>query len=265
MPARPPNFFDELPRMRTVASLYNPSYDYRRIIKDLSIACKAHHFIGISPHNIVRGMPLLPVIGALEKREPRFFVDPIVVKASGARRRYEACGNVYLIRDSRRFNLDVLTVRPTRLVLMSRNENGKQRHHYFNDTQSMESERNGFVGMICHEIDHLNGKLIVDIARDRLVSFIALLDNGVSKAVQQRVIAEMPFVLLRKGDGYVLEHGAELRYKPIPEVSPDVLFFSPGIVEGFAMAREIERFRVPRGGELLPIRLSESLKLLLDK
>lgn len=265
MPARPPNFFDELPRMRAAASTYNPSHDYHKIIRDLSRACKAHRFIGISPQNIVRGIPLLPVIASLDGHDLRFYVDPVVVHASGLRRRYEACGNIYLMLDGCKFSLGVLTVRPTRVVLMARDENGKQQRHYLKDTQSAQSDKNGFVGIIFHEIDHLNGRLIADIARDMLVKFISLLEHGVTKVVRERLIAEMPFVLLREGDEYILKYGAELRYEQIPAVSPDTLFFSPGIVEGFSIARGIQRFRVPRGGELLPIRLSEYLKLLLSK
>lgn len=266
MPKRPPNFFDETVRMRTPAFPYNPSYDYRPAIQELRNACEANGFIGISPQNIVRGMPLLPVIASKDGRNLRFFVNPRIVKQSGRRLRYEGCGNVYLYRSGRKAHLGVLTTRPTRIVLASKDEVGRDQLHYFTDKESPESVQNGFIGIIVHEMDHLNGRLIVDIARESLVSVLNGIRTGkLSEDELGRLFNDMPFVIQRDGDGYVLRYGMEFLHEPVPEVSPDALFFSPGLRYGLHIASEIKRYRVPRGGEYLPIRISEELRVAFNR
>jgi hypothetical protein len=65
---------------------------------------------------------------------------------------------------------------------------------------------------------------------------------------------------VRDGDVYVLRHGVEFLGIDVPPVSPDTLFVSAQ----FGAYQDIHIFRVPRGGEQLPIRYSDLMSTFYE-
>lgn len=245
MALQTPSYFDDFARMRTPAQDHDEWADYSLVISQLRDASREFNYPAISPQNLVSPAELLPVVVLWQGTRPCSFVNPKVLDAVSSRRQYEGCGNVFLMKDGRKIYPIVITRRPTRLRL-SHVLGGRRHTVWFYDVEPETSTRHAVVGRVCHELDHLQGRLIVDIARERLVR---VLENPTEAA---------PYILMRDGDGYVLRQGAEFVGCEVPPVSPDTLF-----VDGFwGDTLEIRSTFVPRGGELLPIRLSDTVKKL---
>ena len=255
-----PNYFDEFERIRTPSQPYDPRTDYSRIIQQLRDACHRFTYLGVSPQNLAQPAELLPVVVIRQVADLRNFVNPQIVKMTGKRLQRESCANLFLVQDGKKEHIHVLTERPTFLTLSYVHaKTGRKVVTSFCDTLLPESTRHSMLGVICHELDHLRGRLLVDIARDRLARFITNLRNtseesaAFKDACRIYIEAYAPYVLRRDGDGYVLQHGIEFEHEPIPTVSPDAMF----IDLLFHYRYDWSSIFVPRGGELLPIRPSK--------
>ena len=254
-----PNFFNELERMRKSSRRYDPNYDYSRIIEQLTTACQTFEmYLAISPQNLVLPAELLPVIAMRVGQSFPAFVDPQLVRTKGARERWEACANIYLMKQGEKIHPGVRTMRPTHIVVSVAAQNGIRVLTDFSDTEPVESTENGFVGAFCHELDHLQGRLITDIARESLEQAMSKLAEEDDPLFRAHVRLSMPLVLIREGDTYVIRHGSELEGSTIPPVSPDTLF-AHGF---FGPLEEVKSLRVPRDGELVPIKASRVVRLM---
>lgn len=255
-----PNFFDEFKRIRTHAAPYDPNKDYQLIISQLKEACEENNYLGTSPHNLVEPAELLPVIIIRQNEKLRTFINPRIIGVKGGRLQYDACGNIFLLHEGKKVHAAVLIRRPRYVNLEYISESGYLTREWFVDPLR-NSKMQSMVGAICHESAHLRGELILDNARQRLINILEVLPKQIKKNPElaeefiHMAVGQMPFVLIRKGDTYVFRHGSELGNR-IPKVSPDALFFDdPGLpFEQFWEAK------VPRGGELLPIRPSRMVK-----
>jgi hypothetical protein len=260
MALQTPNYFDEFDRIRTHAAPYDPQKDYSLIVEQLTESCGEFEYLGISPQNLVEPAELLPVILVQYPEGLRTFINPKILKRKGKRFQGDACGNIYLMKDGKKVCPFVFLTRPRSLLLGYTALDGSYQEEWFVDTLGKDSTDQSPVGITCHEIEHLRGLLIVDNARERMINLFAMLAEMVAQhpeveaGLTQAALSRMPTVLIRKGDEYILQHAVECK-DDIPEVGPDALFFD-GAGSSY---EEITQLKVPRGGELLPIRLSKLL------
>ena len=254
-----PNYFDEYKRIRTHSLPYDPNKDYRLIISQLKEACGEFNYLGTSPQNLVEPAELLPVIIIRQVEQLRVFLEPQIIDVKGGRLQYDGCGNIYLMHDGKKVHLVVLIRRPRYLRLAYVTEDGRREKEWFFDPVRRSTSQS-MVGAICHESAHLRGELILDNARQRLVNLFRVMAELIKKRPEAQeeltlyAYRKMPYGLIRKGDMYVLRHGSEFA-QHVPDVTPDALFF-----DGVMPFDKILEMRVPRGGELLPIRYSKLLK-----
>ncbi len=263
-----PNCFNEADfrRMRTPSRPYDARVDYSRIIAELKESCREFGYLGISPQNLVEPGELLPVIVIPYYDKPvRAFVDPHIVHASGGRVQVEGCANIRLVRGGRKFPPYVKTLRPTHIVLSHMVENRRVTTTY-RDRRPQNSMNVGTVGVMCHEIDHTKGKLLTDLARQRLLNIRNILAREIEKgpAVLEWLRAsadwESPRALLRDGDHYVLRLASEFSAGDAPPVSPDALYADIFFIR---RKEDLAKTFVPRGGELIPIVPSDAFRSLV--
>lgn len=262
-----PNYFDEFERIRTLAQPYDAATDYSTIISQLKDACREFpDYLAVAPQNLVHPAELLPVIVIRDGTQLREFINPRIIRQRGRREQIEACANISLVRKGRKIHPIVLTERPTHIVLSYFQSNGEEKTETFRDMMPPPSLAQSIVGAVCHELDHLQGKLIVDFARKRLVVLLELLAKmdeespDLVRSTRRLMHSRMPVVLLREGDRYVLRHGSDLE-GDVPPSSPDAMF-----VDAFYRSvKEIQETFVPRAGNFLPIRPSRKMTTLLQK
>lgn len=258
-----PNCFEEagFKRMRTASRPFDPSIDYSRIIAQLKESCREFGYLAIAPQNLVEPAVLESVIVMPYYDKPvRAFVDPIVTEQSGERTQYEGCANIQLVRNGKKFPPYVRTYRPTRLVL-SHVVDGKRVTTTYRDRRPQSSFRISAPSLICHEINHIDGMLLTDIARRRLLHTRKLLMRGIKaypgeeKGLRREADRISPFAMIRDGERYTLRLASELGNGEVPAVSPDAVYLDYLHVRHM---RDISRVFVPRDGELLPIVPSEA-------
>jgi peptide deformylase len=262
-----PNYFDELGRIRTPSSPYDPNKNYSAIVKQLRDACAAFKYLGVSPQNLVAPAELLPVIVVRQGVRIRSFINPRIVRASGLRPQRDACGNIFLIHKRKKIHPMVFLGRPNKLTLSYLSLKGEKKTETFVNGNPTEDLSQNVVGMIVHEIEHTRGRLITDHVRERLLRTnieiaTALLAHQKNERKEvERNSKFMPYVLVRDGYQYILRHGREFPIDTIPQVSPDALFLD----RFWNRPDEIEQTFVPRDGGLLPIRLSSTARTILLK
>ncbi len=261
-----PNYFDfaEFERMRTPSRPYDPNADYSRIIAELKASCREFGYGGISPQNLVAPASLEPaIVIPYYDKSVRAFVAPQIVEASGSRAQVEGCANIRFVMNGKKFAPGVVVRRPRRIVL-SHVVEGRRVTTTYRDRRPSRNLNISAVGVICHEIDHIHGKLLSDIARARLLELRERYVDGVSDIPQREEVLRAytdltsPCVLVRDGDAYSLRLASEFE-DDIPPVSPDVLF-ADYFYRRFA---DLSRMFVPREGELLPIIPSERFLALM--
>jgi peptide deformylase len=262
MPLKAPSFFDDLKRMRTPSRNFDPNMNFGSILEQLTESCRTFRYLGISPQNLREPALLLKAIVMKDKREFSEFVEPVIILKSGQRLSYEACGNIYLHCDGERFHTGVLVKRPTKITVRYRTRDGKVRRNVFHDVLPHGSRKAGFVGVFCHELEHLEGRLIVDIARESLGDGLNAIIESNSREEKAHIASDLPSVLIRDGDRYVFRHGLECTPVTIPPVSPDALYVSGNLC---LRVRRIEHFKVPRAGEQLRIQFSDYVKWLRSR
>jgi hypothetical protein len=262
-----PNYFDEFARMRNPSRSFNARKNYSVIIQQLKDACREFGYYDISPQNLVEPAELLPVVAVKFPNHIKTFVDPKVVEAQGKRLRYEACGNIFLMHKGKKIHPIVLVRRPTRLTLSYITPDGNRKTRAFADRLPKSSREQSDIGKLVHELDHLQGRLIVDEARDRCFQLYELLGKRLSEGEPLTVelaisaMSHLPYVLVRDGDRYVLRHGHEFRPEDLPIISPDALY-----TDGFwEKPADVARTFVPRCGELLPIQTSKFVRSFFKK
>lgn len=265
MPLIAPSFFDDLQRMRTPSRPFDPTMNFRPMIEQLMLSCRTFRYFAIAPQNLIKPGLLVRAIVVkrdtlMERRQYEVFIDPVVVQRSGSRLSYEGCANIYLMRRGRKLHTGVLVDRPTCITVEYRTPNGVKRRQTFRDLTPVRSKQPDFVGILCHEVDHLNGRLIADIARESLIRGLAAIIEA-RTAREKVIIAEaLPSIIQREGDTYEFRHGTEFTVNDVPPVSPDAFFVSDRVWRWYAP----ESLRVPREGELLPVRSSSFFKYLLE-
>lgn len=255
-----PNFFDAdgYERMRTPAKPYNRRTDYSRVVAQLKGACKAYNYLGISPQNLIDPAELESVIVMPYYDKPlRAFVDPEVVAIAGRRVQWEGCANIRLAKkDGTKYTPGVKTCRPTKLVLSHMVE-GRRVTTTYRDRRPNRSRNPSTVGIICHEIQHLHGLLIADIAYANFVKqrelFSEYWQTSPNLRKELRLIADStsPLLLVREGDGYTIRFVSDFIETEPPPVSLDALY----IDYHFRELSHLESLFVPREGEMLPITL----------
>jgi hypothetical protein len=106
----------------------------------------------------------------------------------------------------------------------------------------------------------------MDFAHERVVRIFKTLEVSLQEfgdfdeELYSLAAFHMPKVLIRDGDRYILRHGLELE-GAIPAVSPDAFFFDEFFIDGLSL----KDVRVPRGGELFPVKVSAQLSKVLKK
>lgn len=253
-----PNCFNEgdFRRMRTPSQPYDARVDYSRLIAQLKESCREFKYLGISPQNLIEPAELSPVIVIPYYDKPmRAFVDPHIVHASGGRVQVEGCANIRLVRNGRKFPPYVKTLRPTHIVL-SHMVDGRRVTTTYRDRRPQASMNIGTVAVLCHEIHHTKGKLLADLARQRLLNIRDVLarevkkDSAVSNWLRVSADWESPRALLRDNDRYVLRLASEFGAGNVPPVSPDALYADIFFIR---RKQDLAKTFVPREGELLPI------------
>jgi peptide deformylase len=270
-----PNFFDDLAYMRRPARAFYDWRDYSKITLELISSCKKYRYLGVSPQNLVQLRNFERIIAVREGRRITSYLNPRIIRADGSRERLELCANVFLMRGDERHSVYVKVPRPRVLVFTHQGPDGKNHGEIIRDTQRLESVMPDHIAVICHEVDHLNGRLIVDHARDCLIRLTHDAKNLLQLPIPEGTSGEkvarmeeglrdymrflMPFVLVRVGDLYELRHGSEYENTEVPPVSEDALFFH-GVPES-----DFTKLRVPRDGDLIPIRVSARAQLWQDR
>lgn len=255
-----PNYFDEFERIRTPSQPYNWETNYSTIIRQLKTACREFNYLAIAPQNLVAPAELLSVVVIKDRGRLCTFRGPNLFCFKGERWQKDACANVFLVRGGKKVHPTILLKRPVDVQLYWRRPNGHSMIRLFRDSIPRDSMEQSPVGAICHELEHLQGRLIVDHARERLLTLIGKLElvhlePGFKKEMAPKLESLMPQVLAREGDKYILRHGSEFTRETVPPVSPDTMFLDYFCKE----FNEVNETFVPRGGELLPIKPSETV------
>lgn len=256
-----PNFFDVdgYARMRTSAKRYNKRADYSRVVAQLKEACREFNYLGISPQNLIDPAELESVIVMPYYGRPlRAFVDPVIVEMSGRRVQWEGCANIRLKKkDGSKYTPGVKTCRPTKLIL-SHMVDGTRVTTTYRDRRPNQSRNPSTVGVICHEIQHLHGLLLADIAYANFVKQLKLYNEcrqkypKLKKELLLAADSSSPLLLKREGDGYTIRFVSEFTETEPPPVSPDALY----IDYYFRELSHLESLFVPREDEFLPIKLN---------
>ena len=263
------NFFDDLERMRTRTASYEPGRDYSSVLWQLTYARRKFCFNGLSPQNLASPVDLLPVVVVSQGSDILRLIDPVILATTGEREQYESCGNIYLVHGRRKIYPIVRTSRPVHAAFTAANLDGQRTRQAISDSENAKSVDGSVIGVLFHEIDHLYGRLIVDIARDRLAHLIHGISTPKIFKVKEKVIdlanatndyirSLMPLVIVREGDSYIVHHGSEFEGAALPEISADAI-----MVDGFfGSVKQIRHIYVPRDGELIPIKASSALLAL---
>lgn len=275
MSAQAPNYFDDLAYMRKPARDFYDWRDYSKIESELVSSCKKYRYLGVSPQNLVQLRNFERVIVLRKGKALTSYLNPVIRRSDGGRERIESCANIFLMRGEERHGVYVKVPRPRLLVFTHQGPDGKNHGETLRDTQRLESVMPDHIAVICHEVDHLNGRLIVDHARDCLVRLVRetkeFLRLPIPEGTSTEKIAKMeeglreymrflmPFVLVRDGNHYALRHGSEYEDVDIPPVSEDAVYFH-GVSEP-----DFSKLRVPRGGDLLPIKVSSRAQVAQDR
>jgi len=253
-----PNFFDEFERIRTPSRPHDKHKNYSTIVAQLRDAGKAFKYLAVAPQNLAAPAELLPVIVVRQGARLRPFINPRIVRSSGLRAQRDACGNIFLIHKKKKIHPMVFLGRPNKLTLSYFSLKGEKKTEIFVNGSPWDDMSQNVVGMIVHEIEHTQGRLIADHVRERLlrsnleIAEILLAHPKNEKEEVAQICRFMPYVLVRDGYKYILRHGREFSVDTIPQVSPDALFFD----RFWKHPDDIMQTFVPRDGGLLPIRLS---------
>jgi len=267
------NIFNDLKRIRTPVETFDSRKNYSKPIHELITACRKNKFLGVSPENLsIAGMPPMVVI---KDRKDGYIVmlNPKVESKRGSEENIEACGNIFLFREGTEIHPVVLTTRPKEITLSFVVPGGEKKKQTFRGRSFLEGHSSR-AAIISHEIDHTKGRTITDIARKRLSEALKSVTDArhvlesqtglkitpaLVKTFKDYLRSGMAFVIIRDGDTYTVRHGSEFEGQPLPDVSEDAIY-----VDGFFNApSEIVHIKIPRGGEMIPLKPSKAFSKLL--